>query len=63
MPTYKSIPVSRWSSPLEEEVLSPETMTVHEVTPEATYTGLYDHQGNPIYRMKGAIGFRLKGVR
>lgn len=35
---------------------SPGTLTIHEDEPEL-FSGLYDHQGQPLYRTRQKIGF------
>ena len=46
----------RYSDDLDCEVIAPDTMTVIESEPERD-TGLTDRHGNPIFRIKDAIGF------
>ena len=58
---YVSRPKTYWDAELEQEVVSPTTLTVHE-DHEPEFTGLLDKQGNPIYRVRDVspIGFRSK---
>ena len=57
---YAIRPRKYWDSELEEEIVSPTTMMVHEEDETCEDTGLLDHHGNPLVRVseKQPIGFR-----
>lgn len=50
---------SYWDDAVEELVLMPESLTVHEPE-DAEWTGLLDQDGNDICRVRDPIGFRLR---
>ena len=58
---YTVRPRTYWDSELEEEIVSPVTMTIHEDDETCEETGLLDRHGNPLMRIqeKAPLGFRL----
>jgi len=52
MTRYITRPRQYWDAELEEEIVSPVTMTIHEDDNEPQYTGLLDPRGEPLYRVK-----------
>lgn len=58
MPRYKSRPKGMyWSEDLQEEINYPTDITVIEEGEPVEPTGLIDHNGDDICRVKDPIGF------